>query len=66
MTQSTPGRMKLPASKTASFLPAENCKGVRFELKAAALHVEGHLYFKSDSDLMKAGLDALLGKRRKN
>ena len=51
--------------KDRKFPHCRNCKGVRFELKTAAVHVEDHLYFRTDSDLMKAGLDALSRKSRK-
>jgi hypothetical protein len=45
--------------KGRKFPPCRNCKGARFELKTAATHVEDHLYFKTDSDAIKMGLEAL-------
>ena len=50
--------------KGRQFPPCRNCKGARFQLKTAAIHGEDHLYFRTDSDLIKAGLDS--GKNRKN
>jgi hypothetical protein len=33
--------------KGRKFPPCRNCKGARFELNTAAIHVEDHLYFKN-------------------
>ena len=57
--------MKLPASKGANFRPAEIGKGARFELKEAAIHLEDHLYFKTDDDATKMDMEALMKARRK-
>jgi len=62
MTLSTRENMKLPGRK---FPPCRNCTGVRFKLKVKTVHVEDHLYFKTDDDLMKAGMEALSGKKTK-
>jgi hypothetical protein len=51
--------------KGRKFPPCRNCKGVRFELRKAATHVEDHLYFKTDGDAIKMGLEALKKARRK-
>jgi hypothetical protein len=51
--------------KGRKFPSCRNCKGVRFKLKVKIVHVEDHLYFKTDDDLMKAGMQALSGSRKK-
>src|ERR1700738_1595673 len=49
--------------KGRKFPPCRNCKGARFELKKATIHVEDHLYFNDDLDRMK--MDALRKGRKK-
>jgi hypothetical protein len=51
--------------KGRKFPPCRNCIGVRFELKTAAVHVEDHLYFKTDGDAIKMSLEALKKAQRK-
>ena len=51
--------------KGRKFPPCRNCKGARFELKKAAIHVEDHLYFKTDEEMFSAGREALSGSRKK-
>ena len=51
--------------KGRKFPPCRNCKGARFELKKAAIHLEDHLYFKTDDDATKMGMEALKKARRK-
>jgi hypothetical protein len=51
--------------KGRKFPRCRNCKGARFELRKAAIHVEDHLYFKTDGDAIKMGPAALKKARRK-
>jgi hypothetical protein len=51
--------------KGREFPPCRNCKGVRFKLKVKTVHVEDHLYFKTDGEVIKMGMEALRKARRK-
>jgi len=44
--------------KGRKFPPCRNCKGARFKLKKAAIHLEDHLYFKTDGTKMGIGESA--------
>jgi hypothetical protein len=59
-----PREHEVTCIKGRKFPPCRNCKGVRFELKKATIHVEDHLYFKTDEEMFKAGREALSGKGR--